>query len=113
LNAEAAKDAKKHSIILAAFAAFAFQGGENRIVTLEDYSAQPVLLTSVKRKRASQQTRYSRWTSLAFLSSRNARNVACRRLPSRVHSTNAISATSCGFTHRSVRISSAVIPSPQ
>ena len=56
---------------------------------------------------------YSRRTSSARLSSRIATKAACRRLPSRVHSTNEISATSSGRTHVIVPISSAVMPWPQ
>src|SRR5262245_17395898 len=51
--------------------------------------------------------------SVDFLSSRIPTNWGCLSSPSRVHSTYATSPTTAGFTHRSVAISSAVIPSPQ
>ncbi|MDB6084546.1 MAG: hypothetical protein JWN43_2427 [Gammaproteobacteria bacterium] len=50
---------------------------------------------------------------LAALSCRSPRNLACLNLPSAVHSTNRICATSSGRAHRISPICSAVIPPPQ
>ena len=56
---------------------------------------------------------YSLRTSEAGLSFRTPTNNAWRRLPPAVHSVNAFSTTTRGFTQRRAAMSSAVMPSPQ
>src|SRR5262245_48986579 len=55
----------------------------------------------------------SRVTACGLLSSCSPAKLACRRLPPVVHSVNATSITTRGFSRRSVSMSSAVMPSPQ
>ena len=62
--------------------------------------------------RTRRQRRASRAISRGSLSVRSPTNFGCRRWPSRVHSTNATSATSSGRSHRSFVRSSIVSPSP-
>ncbi len=59
------------------------------VVTGAARSPLPLALTA---------TGSSRTTSVAFLSARNPRNDGWRSAPSSLHSVNATSATSCGFT---------------